>query len=190
MWSIRFRGKQWENGLVIVLLHPCFQCHFSLSRCLLGARRLSLTATVSLCCRWEREINNLSTEMWPSKYGPGLSFSHPLLCLWDIKIKSTEDILFFLQLHTRLMFFLFSHMLHPPFIILCFSSCWLLVSLKTCITQILVCSYVVLFGLFPVFTPMSSVTHRCGFRFKMWINLCTVGRSTASNQSYARSRWV
>lgn len=45
------------------------------------ARGSSLTATVSLCCRWEREINSLSAEMWPRKYGPGLSFSHPMLYL-------------------------------------------------------------------------------------------------------------
>lgn len=49
---------------------------------------------------------------------------------------------------------------------------------------------VVLFDLitFSCDSNTRAVIHRCGFKFKTWINRCTVGQFTAFSQSCARSR--
>lgn len=64
------RGAWWI-GLVVALVYLLLSLSSLLE--LVSWGRLSLTAAVSLCCRWEREINNLSMGVWPSKYGQGLS---------------------------------------------------------------------------------------------------------------------
>lgn len=60
---------------MLVAVHSAFMSCLPEWVCALEPGRLSLTAPVSLCCRWERGINKLSTEIWPSKYGQGLLFS-------------------------------------------------------------------------------------------------------------------
>lgn len=65
----------WWIGLVVALVYLLLSLSSLLE--LVSWGRLSLTAAVSLCCRWEREINNLSMGVWPSKYGQGLSSLPP-----------------------------------------------------------------------------------------------------------------
>lgn len=158
---------------------------------LVSRGELSLTAAVSLCCRWEREINNLSMEIWLSKYGQGLFSPLPfhLILIFVLEVKhrrhcSVYSVSFLPYIAPILML-----PREAPFqnTVAC------LFSFKPEFLYV-VCGFFFFFFFFcSLITPSlnfktSSVIHRWGFKFRMWTNHCTAERFTASNQSYAKSR--
>lgn len=143
---------------------------------LVSAGGLSLTAEVSLCFRWEREINNLSMEMWPSKYGQGLFI--PLTQCLVLSCRNINPRRHFIFCTTSFFF----RMLHPINI---------LSTLKRDFKALLPACFPLNlhYNMWSVVdSNMRAVIHRWGFKFKMSTNLCTAGQFTASSQSFVRSR--
>ena len=161
------------NGLVVALLYLAFM---SCLPELVFAGGLSLTAEVSLCFRWEREINNLSMEMWPSKYGQGL-----FIPLTQCLVLSCRNI------KPRRHFVFCTTSFFPPYVSPYEHSFvpWkdFKVLLPACFPLNL---HYIMWSV--VDSNMRAVIHRWGFKFKMSTNLCTAGHFTASSQSFGRSR--